>query len=124
MARKPEDIDPNEIKTSQYHHPIILALYQLGGSARKEPVIKIVGEMLKDVLRDCDKRKMYHRPKPYGWQLAPPDWTGKTIRVWESKASHAHRWLVDEDLAVASGGVQTLNAKGLEYIARLIENEH
>jgi hypothetical protein len=121
MARKPEDIDPNEIKTSQYHDFLILALYQLGGSARKEPVIERVGEMLKDQFKPCDWRRLYKGP--HGIDVAPEGYTGTTFPVWENKVSLAHRWLIDKDLALARGGVQTLNAKGLEYVVQLQEEK-
>jgi hypothetical protein len=121
--RPDEDVDPNEFTTTEYHDFLILALAKLGGSARKEPVIEMVGEMLKDQLKPCDKRPMCHYNDARGWQLAAADWTGKTTPVWKLKVSFAHRWLIDKHLAVASGGVQTLNAKGWQYVERLLKEE-
>jgi hypothetical protein len=121
MARKPEDVDPNEIKTSQYKDFIILALAKLGGSARKEPVIELVGEWFKDQFKPCDERPMYHRPKPYGWQLAPAGYTGETTPVWAVKTSLAFRLPIDEGLAFGSEGKITLTQEGLKYVAQLME---
>jgi hypothetical protein len=46
--------NPQEMKTRQLMEFAVVAIAQLGGSAKKEPIIETVGEMLKDRLLPAD----------------------------------------------------------------------
>jgi hypothetical protein len=121
MARKRSEIDPDEMKAPQLMDCALIALLYIGGDARKEPIIERVGEMLKDQLKPCDKRPMYHRPSPDGWQLAPVGYTGKTTPIWEVKTSYSFKLAVLEGLVTAHDGAVLLTPEGLKYVAQLTE---
>ncbi len=115
MARKRLDIDPDEIKLHQFVPYTVVALAYLGGSARKEPVIRRVGEMLKDQLKPCDWRLMCKGP--HGQDYAPVGYTGRTWPVWEGKVSYSFKFAALEGLLRANNGTYTLTPEGMKYVA-------
>lgn len=104
--------DPEEMKTRQFVPCTMVALLYMGGHARKEPVIKQVGEMLKDRLKPADWKLMYHGPS--GQDYAPDGYVGKSWPVWEGKASLSHEYALRQGWLTASKGVQTLTSEGIK----------
>ncbi len=115
-------INPEEMKTPQLLEYAVVALAQLGGSSKKEPIIDRVGEMLKDILKPADLVLMYARPSDGKQDYAPPGYTGKTWTVWSGKTStsliHAkeHGWITRGE------GMCTLTTEGMKHVAMLEES--
>jgi hypothetical protein len=118
--RKKSDIDHDEIKQHDYTPYVMLALAQLGGNARRDPVVEHVGEILKDRLKPCDWRPMYKGP--HGIDVAPVGYTGRTLPVWKNKANNAFKYAGLEGLMVHQDGLNIITSKGEKYIAQYEES--
>jgi hypothetical protein len=115
-------IKPEEMKTSELMEYAIVALAQLGGSSKKEPIVERVGEILKDHLKPADWERMYKKTSDGRQDYASSGSTDETWPVWAGKTSisllHAkgHGWIT------RSKGVCTLTPEGIKHVAMHAEN--
>src|SRR5258708_2276757 len=115
-------INPQEMKTRQLMEFAVVAIAQLGGSSKKEPIIERVGEMLKDRLQPADLVLMYERPSDKRQDYAPVGRTDGTWTVWAGKTSTSLMHAKDNGWITRSEGVCTLTPEGMKHIAMHAEN--
>ncbi len=117
-----ETFNPQEMKTRQLMEFAVVAIAQLGGSAKKEPIIERVGEMLKDRLQSADLVLMYERPSDGRQDYAPVGRTDRTWPAWAGKTSISLLHAKDNGWITRSKGVCTLTPEGVKHIAMHAEN--
>jgi hypothetical protein len=114
--------NPQEMKTRQLMEFAVVAIAQLGGSAKKGPIIETVGEMLKDRLLPADLVLMYQRPSDGRQDYAPVGYTVGTWPAWAGKTSISLLHAKNNGWITRSKEVCTLTPEGMKHVAMHAEN--